>query len=116
MKTVETKNGIVECFRDEDLQSPTFQGIVKSVALAWSKMCEQYVEKHGDFGTAVIGAGIAVWYLGPKCRRPEEKLIISRHQIGGWQAEEIWLGSVRQVLQMLQDNGISAHYKAGSLG
>ena len=83
-------------------------------ALLWSKLCADEVAKNGDRGSCVIGAGIAIWFKGPRKRNEEERIVIPTPYTS-LQGSFTWETSVDQVVKFLAQKGITAHYAPGRL-
>ncbi len=81
----------------------------------WTARCNEYHEKNGDQGTCVLGAGIAVDYRAPRCRRSQQLIIIPAHSVTGAQGASVWEASVKEVLGFLKERGIDARYAAGNM-
>jgi hypothetical protein len=80
----------------------------------WSLRCAQYVAKHGDKGSCVIGAGIGVYYRGPRKRSYELKLVIDVPMTAS-QGSCTWEASVPEVIAFLKTRGIEAHHIYGRM-
>ena len=72
-------------YTNADLNSSKFQLSVTLAKNYWKRQCDKYVSAHGDQGTCVLGAGIEIWHLAPRCRIPRDYEIISQHQVTGAQ-------------------------------
>ena len=97
-------------YREADLQQH-IQDILDARKL-WAQRCAEYVVKHGDVGTCVTGAGIAVDYLPPRRRKSVEKTILRVPDTAA-QGSCTWEASVPEVIEFLRARGIEAHYKCG---
>lgn len=85
---------------------------VSAAAVRWTTATERYLAEHGDQGTCVIGAGIAIRFKGPRKRTDEDLIIIASP---GRQGSLAWEDSVNQVLEFLRQGGIEAHYCSGRM-
>jgi hypothetical protein len=62
-----------------------------------------------DQGTCVLGAGVAVWYVPPRCRNPVRKILIRapfQGNVGSYRACE-------RALKLLQSAGVDAFWYDG---
>jgi hypothetical protein len=100
-------------YKDKDLKEKA--GIISQARALWRLRCEEYVAKHGDVGSCVIGAGIEVDYLPPRCRHVRCKCIISADDVAAAQGSITWETSTDEVLKFLRDNGIEAYYNPGRM-
>lgn len=75
---------------------------IREAMKMWEARCAEYVAKHGDQGSCVIGAAIvigSVRYSPPT----------------GAQGSLVWEDSVKDVLGFLREHGIDAYYDPGSM-
>jgi hypothetical protein len=61
----------VRCLQDGDLPDPLLLAAVRE------KWARDLAASGGDRGTCVLGAGLAVWYLAPRKRRPVLRVLVS---------------------------------------
>jgi hypothetical protein len=102
-------------YTNADLSQREFQASVNRAKDLWKRQCDKYISEHGDQGTCVLGAGIEVWYLAPRCRIHRTHMIISQHQVTGAQGSLVWEASVNEVLAFLKSEGIIAFYNQGRM-
>jgi hypothetical protein len=116
MKTV--KRGFGQTFtayQDKDLEDPDFKAKVEKATAQWKQNIEAFVAGKGDFGTCVLGAGIHIHYLPPKCRKPRKYNLINPHQICRYQGSVVWEESVDSIVMQLQRAGIDAWFEYGRM-
>jgi len=99
-------------YDDTDRSDALFRALVEIAADAWEAECARYVAKHGDVGTCVAGAGIAINYRAPRCRRYERKVILHPPHTSG-QGASTWEHSVDTIVSWLKDHGIDCFYHCG---
>lgn len=100
-------------YQDADL-TDEFKTSVMFATAMWRNRAEKYYKAHGDCGTCVLGAGIEIYYLAPRCRNPIKKMIIRAHDITPVQGSMVWEHDVQTVIDWLAANGIAdAHYNPG---
>jgi hypothetical protein len=113
MKTATHGNEQVECYQDAELTTAEFVQTCEAVKELWRTRCREYVEQHGQRGTAVIGAGFTVWYLPPRARKPQRKMILDSPL--GFQGSIVWESSRGEIEKAFTDAGIEVHYEWGSM-
>ena len=110
MKLYSSATEEVKVYQDCDLKDNPAIDCAKTL---WRDRCQEYLDKNGDQGTCVLGAGISVHYLGPRCRRPSSKMIIEACEVCRAQGSLVWEKSVDEVLAYLKSKGIEAWYSPG---
>lgn len=109
MKKVDLYGKEVVVYDKKDLSEKA--DIISEAKAMWDAKTKEYVEKNGDMGSCVVGAGIVIHYLGPRCRKPViENIILSPACAQGSLS---WESSVKEVLLFLKNNGIEATYEHG---
>lgn len=104
MKIVEKYNGsgdLVHAYQDADIEK--MHGVIQQARALWKKKTREYVEKHGDVGTCVLGAGIQIWYLPSRCRRPRLHTIVSSPGVA--QGSVCWEYSKDEVMEFMRSAG-----------
>lgn len=96
-------------YRPSDI-TPGFVQAVAMAASRWATSAAEYVAKHGDQGTCVLGAGIGVMFLAKRKRVAEELVLIPAP---GGQGSLTWEASVEEVLGVLRSRGVDAFYMPG---
>lgn len=97
-------------YRDADLAKVAH--IIEKAQEMWAMLTKAYVKRHGDRGTSVLGDGIAVWYLGPRKRKPELRRIVFPRGAQGSMNYEIFKN---QVMTFLARYGIETEYLWGRM-
>ncbi len=121
MKQTKYGDSQVIAYQDDDLKSPDFQNIVIQGKSHWKDLCNEYVEDrinkglNPDYGSCVLGAGLAVYYLAPKKRKPVHKMIISATEVSCMQGSCVWESCKDKVIEFLNKSGIESFYKPGWL-
>jgi hypothetical protein len=105
------ENREVTAYNAEDLN--TKNEIINRAISIWHDKCKEFEIVNGDMGTCVLGAGIEVYFLYPRCRKPKQFMIISASQVTGCQGSIVWEKSVEEVVKFLKENGIEAQYNCG---
>jgi hypothetical protein len=81
----------------------------------WRLRCEEYFDKHGDVGTCVLGAGIAVHFLSDVKKISKVLIIISQHDVSHAQGSVVWEDGVGEVVYYLNKLGLDCYYFAGRM-
>lgn len=105
------KDEEITAYNDKDLES--FEKIILQAAELWRNRCNEYLEKNGDLGTCVLGAGFEVHYLAPRCRKPQYKSILSASTASNCQGASVWESSKDEIMAFFKANGIEVHYDCG---
>ena len=113
MKTAKYGNQDVECYQDADLTMPEFVQTREAAKELWETRCKKYMDQKRTQGTAVIGAGFTVWYLPPRARKPQRKMIL--HSPLGFQGSLVWESSKDEVERVFTAVGIDVRYEWGSM-
>jgi hypothetical protein len=103
----------INAYQATDL--PKLQDPIDCAKTLWRDRCQTYLDKNGDMGTCVLGAGIVIDYLGPRCRTPRRKTIIAVSQVCNAQGSLVWEDSVKEVVEYLKSRGVEAHYAPGNM-
>lgn len=102
-------------YRDADLNhgTPLRQALDEASDL-WRRLCADFVAKHGDCGTCVLGAGISVPYKAPRSRTVRNLIVIGVPNTAA-QGSTTWESSVREVIALLAARGVVARYEPGNM-
>ena len=101
----------VTVYQDSDL--PKLQNAIDCAKTLWRDRCQTYMNKNGDTGSCVMGAGIKIDYLAPRCRNRRNLMIISASEVCNAQGSLVWEDSVKEVVEYLKSKGIEAYYASG---
>lgn len=113
MKTISYRSETIECYQDADLKDPNFLDICKKAKQLWVQRCNEYINKNGEAGTCVVGAGFAVWYLPPRARKPQQKMVIVPPK--NLQRSITWESSKDEIMGFFKENAIEVEYKMGAM-
>ena len=103
----------VQTYRDKDLNSYWFNEAIRTSKGRWSNRITSYVKENGDRGACTLGAGIYVWYVPPKCRKPRPRLILAPP--AATQGEHAWTHSAQDVVDYLKSQDIYCWFNNGRL-
>jgi hypothetical protein len=97
-------------YRDADLEA--LAPALSEAAALWRTRCAEYVAQHGDVGTCVLGAGIAVPYKAPRARTVTYRVMLRPPDTAA-QGASTWEASVHEVIALLESRGVHAVYSPG---
>lgn len=83
--------------------------------MLWSSECDEYMRKHGDVGSCVLGAGFSIEYIPKGKRSPRMLMILSADSVCRGQGSVIWEDSKNKVEQIFSDAGIKVYYSWGRM-
>jgi hypothetical protein len=98
-------------YNDKDLAS--FTDVINKATAMWRERCKNHFVKHGDTGTCVMGAGIVVEYIAPRCRKSKRLTIISANSVASAQGSTNWEESEDDIVAYLKENGVECSYYCG---
>jgi hypothetical protein len=104
------------CYRDKDMRTPEWRAAITEATALWSRLCEEFYAAHGDGGSCVLGAGIAVRYLPPRCRNNTLEIVIHDYQGFRSQSCAVHEATKMEVIIFLASKGIEAVWDAGHMG
>jgi len=81
----------------------------------WIHICKENIEKYGNIGTCVLGAGIYINLIPKGKRKPRKYLIIESSEATNYQGSIIWEDGVEDVLKFLKKYDIEADYHPGRM-
>lgn len=92
-----------------------FLNIVTQAKDMWKKICEENFVKYGDEGSCVVGAGISIYFIPPRCRNYRRSYIIRADDVTNCQGSLSWERDIEKVIEYLKNNGIDCHYNGGRM-
>jgi hypothetical protein len=101
-------------YKQQDMTDQFKETIFRAKKM-WMAICKENFEKDGDKGSCVLGAGITIMLLLPKCRKPRRTMIIASNEVAQCQGSANWEKGNQQVLSFLSKNGIEAAYECGNM-
>lgn len=104
---------IVNAYTPEDLA--TFLHAIIEAKMMWVARCKEYVEKHGDKGSCVIGAGIKVYMKLPRKKYAIPEMLISPYEVTPFQGSCIWESSANEIVEFLQSKGLDCFFAMGTM-
>lgn len=100
-------------YRPEDLAK--LQNVIWNARDKWRALCEKNLKNFGDTGTIVMGAGIAISYIPPRCRYARSHIIIHANEVSRCQGALNWETNISSILDFLRANGVDAYYEPGRM-
>jgi TIR domain len=102
-----------DCYLDTSLNDEKFQAICLQAKGLWHLRTSEYVERHGDMGSCVLGAGFSVWHLPARSQKPRRTNILMSPTRS--QGSLTWENSKDEIARFFRDNAIDVHYEWGSM-
>lgn len=96
----------VDVFQKEDLKSLEEHGVFAEATDKWRTDWERDGAPTG--GTCVGGNGLAIWYVGPRKRKPE-RLIVARPPHFGTDCEAHYTRALAYLREVLDTEDVSYH-------
>lgn len=113
MKVMNIFGEETKVYQDGDFVG-AFNASVKKAREMWLVSCIENFKNDGDNGTCVLGAGIQIWYLASKCRKPSKMMLISANSVSQCQGSTNWEKGREAVLSSLRADGIDCQYAWGN--
>ena len=88
---------------------------INSARALWHYRCDQDYHKNGDTGTCVLGAGIVVPLLPPRCKVPRTHMVISADEVSCAQGSLNWERSVDEIVELLRPHLPGVYYACGRM-
>lgn len=94
-----------------------FQPVIEQAKQMWKDLSEKAYNEDGqaDLGSCVLGDGICVLVVPPRCRKEHSITIIPSREVSKCQGSLHYERYVSQVVDFLQENGLDAYYHYGFL-
>lgn len=92
-----------------------YRKVIDEAREMWEKSAREYYDKNGDTGSCVIGAGIKIEVIPPRCRKPRAMMLISANEVARCQGSLHWEHNVQTVVNYLRDNGLNAFFDYGRM-
>lgn len=89
--------------------------VIRQAKQMWAERCAEYVKNYGDRGTCVLGAGIEIDFIPPRCRTPRRMMLISASSVCNAQGSIVWEDSKDEIINFLRENGIECRYAWGNM-
>jgi hypothetical protein len=101
----------MKAYRQRDLDA--FAGHIKWVKEQWRAAARVEFERHGDKGSCIMGDGIAVMLIPPRCRTPRRHLIIDSREVASCQGSLHYEAVAGDAVRALQAFEIECFYHYG---
>jgi len=92
-----------------------YSEVIAAARVMWKKSAEAYYNEKGDVGSCVLGSGITVDVVPPRCRKPRKMMLISSHEVARCQGSLHWEHNVGLVVDYLRANGVDAKFDWGRM-
>lgn len=97
----------MKIYKTQDLQSQEVARLINNAKILVRRDIEDL--KIQDQGTCVVGGGIQIEFLPPKCRIPRRIIVVD----GPFQGNVSNKKALANALKYLQDNGVCCRYYDG---
>lgn len=88
---------------------------IEEAKAEWARLAKETYERSGDQGSCVIGDGIKIYWIPPRCKLPRERMIIASNEVSHCQGSLHYEAHADTILKRLRANGIDAHYCSGRM-
>jgi len=92
-----------------------FQDVIAKAKAAWDTASKEQFNIHGDKGSCVMGDGIEVEVLPPRCKYPQRIMIIRSREVAYAQGSVHYEAVVDVALKILKDAGLNVSYNYGRM-
>ncbi|HEY9760165.1 MAG TPA: hypothetical protein V6C97_33725 [Oculatellaceae cyanobacterium] len=100
-------------YKDKDLQAPAFKQAIAEGRELWTRLCNEYYAFGGDGGSFTLGAGIAVYYIAPRCRNAQSRNIIEDSEAFRSQQCAVHEATRDEVIAFFSRKGFVCHWDCG---
>lgn len=92
-----------------------FNELIQNAKTLWVELSHLEYTKNGDRGCCVLGAGIEIYVLPPRCKHPRTLTIITFNEVSPCQGEHAASSVSNAVIEFLKENGLEARYNHGRM-
>jgi hypothetical protein len=92
-----------------------YSTLIHEAKLKWSKAAGKYYKEHGDTGCCIMGDGIEVFAIPPKCRKPRWIKVISSAEVAHCQGSGHYEATKDTAVKMLEKAGLEVRYNYGMM-
>jgi hypothetical protein len=89
--------------------------VIETAREMWDEQAKKEFEKYGDRGSCIVGDGIVVSYIPPRCRKPTELFIIRSSSVAYCQGNLHYEATLHVALDYLKSHGIECRYNHGRM-
>ena len=92
-----------------------YGAVIAGARLYWNSLVLSTLDQYGDKGSAVLGDGIVVQLIPPRCKKPRDVMVIPsscvKKAIGSLHYEV----HAKDVVEFLKERGVNARYHYGMM-
>lgn len=92
-----------------------YNEVVNNARDMWMVSAEEHFNEHGDVGSCVLGAGIKVEVVPPRCRKPRSLMLISANEVAKCQGSLHWEHNVQEIVNYLRGQGLDVYFDYGRM-
>jgi hypothetical protein len=89
--------------------------IIEKAKQMWDAASKEEFSKTGDRGSCIMGDGIEILYVPPRCRKPQKLMIIPSRTVAYAQGSLHYEATKDVALRFLEENGIECQYNYGRM-
>jgi hypothetical protein len=91
------------------------KSVIDTAREMWLEASRKEFQKTGDRGSCIVGDGITVYFIPPKCRKPVEFFIIRSSSVAFAQGSLHYEATMQIALDYLKENGVECRYNHGRM-
>jgi len=91
------------------------KSVIDTAREMWLEASRKEFQKTGDRGSCIMGDGITVYFIPPRCRKPVELFIIPSREVAFAQGSLHYEATVDLALNFLREKGIVCRYNHGRM-
>lgn len=103
----------MNAYKSKDLKQ--FETVINEAKLLWIELAKKEFELKGDNGCCVLGAGLQVEVLYPRCKYPRDLTIISFNEVSPCQGEHAVSVTAKKIVEFLKEKGLETKYNYGRM-
>jgi hypothetical protein len=101
----------MKTYKQADLEK--MRSLIAKATEIWKEASLKEFQKTGDRGSCVLGDGITIYYIPPRCRKPVELFIIPSRTVAFAQGSLHYEANYHLALDFLRENGVECRYNHG---
>jgi hypothetical protein len=110
-----TENKEPKIYKSVDINSEIFKKRIEEAKKLWLEASKKEFELHGDTGSCIMGDGIQIYFIPPRCRKPQTLFIIRSHEVAFCQGSLHYEKTYKVAIDYLKQHGIDCFYNYGRM-
>lgn len=103
----------MKIYKTKELEQ--FKSLIEQAKTMWIDLAQKEFQSKGDSGCCVIGAGLEVYVLPPRCKHPQSLQLISFNEVSPCQGESAVQNTSKQIVEFLKQHGLETRYNYGRM-